>query len=147
VRWSARITATAREGRNIATRKRNNDEAPLTEHDPAAPDVPLHTVHDVGPEQVSPEDNPVTIRALARTHTRDAFEVLREVMMDSEVTGSTRVIAAMAVLDRAWGKVTTPTPADDARDAPQLETIRRIIVDPGHSDEPGLHPAASAGPL
>ena len=135
-----------REGRNTTTEKPNNDEAPLTEHTPTATDPPLHTVHDVGPEQASAE-SPVTIRALARAHTKDAFDVLREVMKDGEVTASTRVTAAIAMLDRAWGKVTTPPPDDDAPDALRLETIRRIIVDPRHSDEPGLHPAVGAGPL
>jgi len=67
VRWSARITATAREGRNT-TEKPNNDEAALTARAPTAPNALRDTVHGVAPERAPAESNPVPIRALARVH-------------------------------------------------------------------------------
>jgi len=146
VRWSARITATAREGRNTTTEKPDNDEAPLSGNALTDPDAPLHTVHEVGPEQGPPDINAAALRALARAHAAAALEALAEVMSDKKVTASTRVNAATEVLDRGLGKA-MPSPDDDADRSKRLETIRRIIVDPGHSDEPGLHPAAGAGAL
>jgi hypothetical protein len=119
---------------------------PLTTHTVFLPNAPRHTVHDVALEQAPAEIVPVPIRELARNHAESALRVLLEVMKDRDATPSTRVIAATAVLDRAWGKA-TPASDDDLQDAQRLETIRRIIVDPGHSDEPGLHPAPATGPV
>ncbi len=44
------------------------------------------------------------IRALARTHTSDAIEVLVTIMMDPKAAPSARTSAASALLDRAWGR-------------------------------------------
>jgi hypothetical protein len=146
VRWSARITAKTREGRNTTTEKRNNDEVPLSTNALTAPDAPLHTVHDVALERAPLEISPAALRALARAHAAAALEALAEVMSDKKVTASTRVNAATEVLDRGLGKA-MPASDDDPDRTKRLETIRRIIVDPGHSDEPGLHPAPGASPV
>jgi hypothetical protein len=119
----------------------------LTAHTMIVPNAPRHTVHDVALERAPAEIVPaVPIKALARSLADQALRVLAEIMLDDTVTASTRVVAASEVLDRALGKA-APTSDDDADHAPRLETIRRIIVDPGHSDEPGLHPAVATGPL
>ena len=118
----------------------------MTTHTMIVPNEPRHTVHDVALERAPAELSPRAFRELALAHAKAALDVLVAVMGDDTVTASTRVIAATEILDRALGK---PTPAsdDDADHAPRLETIRRIIVDPGHSDEPGFHPAPGTGPL
>jgi hypothetical protein len=110
------------------------------------PNEPRHTVHDVALERPAAERVPTPIRKLARSRAAEALEVLAKIMNDEEVTASTRVIAAIEVIDRAWGKA-RPASDDDADGAKRLETIRRIIVDPRHSDEPGLQPAPAAGSL
>jgi hypothetical protein len=47
---------------------------------------------------------PVEIRSLARSHTPKALRVLSEIMDDSTVNAGARVSAAVALLDRGWGK-------------------------------------------
>jgi hypothetical protein len=110
----------------------------LTAHTLIMPNAPRHTVHDVALEQAPAEDLPESIRALARVNSKRALEVLIDVMGNETVTASTRVLAAMAVLDRGCGKVTT---ADEAPDPLRLETIRRVIVDPAHPDGESLQAA------
>jgi len=110
------------------------------------PDEPYHTVHDVALERAPAESLPVQIRELARAYAKEALEVLAAVMSDETVTASTRVIAAIAVLDRGCGKA-GPAPDDDADRAEQLETIRHIIVDPAHPDPESVQAADGAGPL
>jgi hypothetical protein len=46
----------------------------------------------------------VRVAEAARQHTWEAIETLVEVMRDKAATASARVMAACAVLDRAWGK-------------------------------------------
>jgi hypothetical protein len=147
VRWSARIAVKAC-GKAETPRLRNatHDEASLTTHTLIMPDAPRHTVHDVALEQAPAESTPAQVRELARVHAKAALNVLVTVMNNTQATESTRVIAAIAVLDRACGK---PAPAaDDDADQPlRLETIRRIIVRPGHRDSGGLPAAAATGPV
>jgi hypothetical protein len=44
------------------------------------------------------------IRSLARTHSRTAIRALKSVAADKEQPGAARVAAAVALLDRGWGK-------------------------------------------
>jgi hypothetical protein len=104
-------------------------------------------LHDVAPAEGPAETAPVPIRVLARTHAERALQVLVDVMRDRKVTPSTRVIAATAVLDRAWGKPTPPTADDDDYKAARLEIIRHIIVEPGHPDREIVRAAAATGAL
>jgi len=53
----------------------------------------------VPPAEAPAETAPVPIRDLARAHAERAFQVLVDVMTDRKVTPSTRVNAAIAVLD------------------------------------------------
>jgi hypothetical protein len=52
------------------------------------------------------------VAALARTFTREAISTLHEIMKDKTTTASARVAAAVALLDRGWGK---PLMAMDVR--------------------------------
>lgn len=47
---------------------------------------------------------PVEIRSLARSHTDKALKVLKEIMEDATIQAGARVSAAIALLDRGWGK-------------------------------------------
>jgi hypothetical protein len=44
------------------------------------------------------------IRSYARSHTRLAIRALKGVAADKEQPGAARVAAAVALLDRGWGK-------------------------------------------
>ena len=90
---------------------------------------------------------PTQIKSLARGHTESAVNVLAGIMNQTEAPPAARVSAASALLDRGWGKPTQPIAGDDEADAIKIETIRRIIVKPGHSDGGGVPPAAVPGPL
>lgn len=80
------------------------------------------------------------IRSLARSHTETAIRVLAGIMQQEDAPPAARVSAAGAILDRGWGKPTQPIAGDDDSPALRLETIRRIIVDPGHSNSGGVPP-------
>lgn len=47
---------------------------------------------------------PIEIRSLARSHTDKALKVLKEIMEDATIQAGARVSAAVALLDRGWGK-------------------------------------------
>lgn len=59
-----------------------------------------------------PKERPIkdgkTLRELAQERTLDALMTLEEVMKDKEATPAARVSAASTILDRGWGKSTTP---------------------------------------
>ena len=57
-------------------------------------------------------------------------------MKDKGASKQARVNAANALLDRGWGKPTQPLSGDD--DAPAIQFIKRVIVDPGNRDGEGL---------
>lgn len=46
----------------------------------------------------------ITIRDLARKHTEDAISTLIEIAQNKKASHSARVQAAVALLDRGWGK-------------------------------------------
>lgn len=86
---------------------------------------------------------PTQIKSLARAHTETAVNTLVGIMNQPDSPPAARVSAASVLLDRGWGK---PSQAiiggDDDDPAVKIETIRRIIVKPGHSDSGGVPPAA-----
>lgn len=47
---------------------------------------------------------PTDIRSLARSHTEAAISTLAGVMRQKNATAAARVSAAIALLDRGWGK-------------------------------------------
>ncbi len=49
------------------------------------------------------------LKALARTHTEKAVNVLADVMNQPKATPATRVAAAESLLSRGWGKAVQPT--------------------------------------
>lgn len=53
------------------------------------------------------------IKALARKHTEDAIAVLASILGDPDAKGSERIAAAIALLDRGYGKPTQPVGGDD----------------------------------
>ena len=55
------------------------------------------------------------------------------------------VPAIKELAERYDGKVAQAIVGDDDEDPIRVETIRRIIVKPGHSDGGGVPPAAAAG--
>lgn len=85
------------------------------------------------------------IKSLARAHTDTAINVLAGIMEQPSAPEAARVAAANSLLDRGWGKPTQPIAGDDDHDAIKLETIRRIIVNPGNTDGGGVPPAAEPG--
>lgn len=81
------------------------------------------------------------IKSLARAYTEQAVQTLGGIMGEQSYPPASRVAAATALLNRGWGMPTQPIAGDDDADAIRIETIRRIIVKPGHTDG-GSVPAA-----
>src|SRR5215207_8448917 len=69
----------------------------------------------------------IDVKQLARKHTIPAVETLAEIALDKESKGSERVAAAVALLDRGWGKPTQTHAGEDGA-APILHRIERTIV-------------------
>lgn len=78
------------------------------------------------------------IRALARTHTRMAINVLAAIARQKTAPPAARVTASVALLDRGWGKADTVLvngdikltirkmiDGDDAIDITPIETIEK----------------------
>jgi hypothetical protein len=63
----------------------------------------------------------IEVAKAAREHTAEALETLAAIMRDKKATASARVSAAVAILERAWGK------------APQTIDLRRL--DPNQMKE------------
>ena len=57
----------------------------------------------------------IEVAKAAREHTTEALETLARIMRDAKATASARVSAAVAILERGWGK------------APQVIDLRREI--------------------
>ncbi len=79
---------------------------------------------------------PTEIRSLARSHTESAIKVLASIMNQPKASHAARVSAAVALLDRGWGKPTVmvagdpdsgPVLTEDVSDPEtRLELARRI---------------------
>jgi hypothetical protein len=79
---------------------------------------------------------PDDVKALARSHTREAIAVAAEIMRNPEETGTARMSAVNTILDRAWGKPSqhiTVDPVGDLTDAElgaelaaAVEQLRRL---------------------
>ena len=68
---------------------------------------------------------PIDIRSLARQHTSLAINTLAEVAGDIDYEPAPRVSAAVALLDRGWGKPTTTFSDEIAGD---IRIVVRHIV-------------------
>ena len=77
---------------------------------------------------------PCDIRSLAQAHTVDAIATLAAITTQKDASPAARVSAAIALLDRGWGKSTQPISpdADPLEDATTdelralLDTIRTL---------------------
>jgi hypothetical protein len=76
---------------------------------------------------------PCDIRSLAQAHTEDAIKTLADITKQADASPAARVSAAIALLDRGWGKSTPISPdADPLEDATTdelcalLDTIRSL---------------------
>src|SRR5262249_3881529 len=55
---------------------------------------------------------PCDIRSLAQAHTEDAIATLAAITKQADASPAARVSAAIALLDRGWGKSTQPISPD-----------------------------------
>lgn len=78
---------------------------------------------------------PTDIRSLARSHTSSALNVLKSVMNQGDAPPAARVSAAVALLDRGWGK------------PPQFATddMSKLNAALGMTDDELAHIAAGSG--
>jgi hypothetical protein len=72
---------------------------------------------------------PTQIRSLARAHTERAIQVLQGIM-DNGSNETARISAAMALLDRGWGKPTQPHSGDD-----EMDPVRMIVTGVPRKDD------------
>jgi hypothetical protein len=77
-----------------------------------------------------PKERP-EVRMLARKRTEEAVETLAAICSDPEAPHAARVAAAVALLDRGWGKPTQPIDAnvnvlDKLSDAAQLAVLSAL---------------------
>ena len=68
---------------------------------------------------------PADIRSLARSHTKSAFDTLTGIASQPNSPASARVTAAIAILDRGWGKAIQPVSGADGK---AIEILVRTIV-------------------
>ena len=91
------------------------------------------------------------VAALARTFTREAISTLHEIMKNKKTTANARVAAAVALLDRGWGK---PLMAMDVRLNVEVRNLSNVellqliaehraanTIDVNREDRPGALPA------
>src|ERR1043166_2505569 len=101
---------------------------------------------------------PCDIRPLAQDHTEDAIKTLAEITKQAAASPAARVSAAIALLDRGWGKSTQPISpdADSLQDATTdelralLDTVRslraRDDAGAGRGAAGAAHPAGPPAP-
>jgi len=79
---------------------------------------------------------PTEIRSLARGHTESAINCLAGIMNKENAPEAARISAAVALLDRGWGKPVQAIVGGDEDDNPinLLHRIERVIVRPSNSD-------------
>jgi HEAT repeat protein len=82
------------------------------------------------------------IQELARVHAPETIEILIGIARHGD-KDSARVAAAVALLDRGYGKPAQAIAGPDGESAPELiHRIERTIVDPQNPDSAGVPPAA-----
>ncbi len=70
---------------------------------------------------------PTEIRSLARSHTESAIKVLASIMNQPKASHAARVSAAVALLDRGWGKPTVMVAGDPDSGPVQVEDVTEPI--------------------
>lgn len=73
------------------------------------------------------------VRELAQAQTENAIAGLVSILENKKAPASARVSAAVALLDRGWGKPAQPIDGDGDGGA-IIHEIRRTIVDPRSTD-------------
>ena len=68
------------------------------------------------------------IRSLARSHTATAVRVLAGIMKETRAPAAARVSAAIAVLDRGWGKPQQAIEMDWRQKTPDQMTDEELIA-------------------
>jgi len=61
------------------------------------------------------------VRELARTHTEAAISALVKIMQKEDAADQAIISAAVALLDRAWGRPTQPIAGDDEMPSIKIE--------------------------
>jgi hypothetical protein len=75
------------------------------------------------------------VKDLARMHTKTAIAALVRVIEDKKANPSARVSAAVAILDRGWGKPVQAIAGANGEDPIELvHRVERVIVRPAGSD-------------
>ena len=67
---------------------------------------------------------PANLRSLARSHTKSSLDTLTGIASSGE-SESARVAAAIAILDRGWGKPSQPVTGEDGECPIVVEIIHR----------------------
>ena len=71
---------------------------------------------------------PCDIRSLAQAHTEDAIKTLAEITKQADASAAARVSAAIALLDRGWGKSTQPISPDvDPLEDTTTDELRALL--------------------
>jgi hypothetical protein len=68
---------------------------------------------------------PADLKSLARAHTQQAIRVLAGMLSQEAVPAAARVTAAVALLDRGWGKPPQAHTGEDDKDI--RVTVRQIV--------------------
>ena len=85
------------------------------------------------------------IKSLARAYTEKAIETLGGIMSQPSCPESARVAAAIALLDRGWGKPTQPIAGDDDHDAIKTVTkVENVIIDAKDGSPEGVQATPDA---
>ncbi len=75
-----------------------------------------------------------TLTDLAREKTEAALKALESVMNDANASASARVAAAVALLDRAWGRPAQRVEVDEDPGPPPSERVPVRLISPGDED-------------
>ncbi len=71
---------------------------------------------------------PTDIRSLARSHTGKAIRVLAGIMKESRAPAAARISAAIALLDRGWGKPQQAIEMDWRQKPPDQMTDEELMA-------------------
>lgn len=87
---------------------------------------------------------PAHIREMARALTEEAINTAAEIMRNPEETGTARMSAVNAILDRGWGKPTQPLDGDGEGGPIKVQAIEWRVVRPADRDSGSLPPPSGA---
>ena len=80
---------------------------------------------------------PTDIRSLARSHTETAVRTLAGIMNEARAPASARVSAAIALLDRGWGKPEQSLDITHKRELREYSDAELLaIIDSGGEGDP-----------